>query len=277
MHATIDADLFSKLQSMGLNMMAPGGKSSKEITEILAKSKLTGTTEMNGSVSLGNGMRSLNVTKGSNLKSVLAATEEMYKAMTKLDGPMNLFKEIKVTPNAEKYQDVSFTRVEMIIDEEKLAKLQPGNPAAGNAIKAMYGGNTLISWYGASDEKLFQVVDKTWDGAKAQLDAMTSGKNNLGSINEFKSLRDKLPKQVSAVAIVDAQGLVQQVLATIGAMAGGNAPAKPATGSAVSSALLGMSLTVNPPTGLEFHIVLPSKVVTEIQKGIAPLIPGAQP
>ena len=112
---------------MGLKMMAPGGKPSPEVEALLAKEQ--GRIEMISSITIGDGMRTIQVSNMSDPKAFAEAFMGMMTLMGKADSPLAFVKDVKTVPNAENYRGFSFTRIEMTMDYDKLAKLQPNNPA----------------------------------------------------------------------------------------------------------------------------------------------------
>ena len=91
----------------------------------------------------------------------------------------------------------------------------------------------------------------------------------------YKSVRSRLPEQASLLMIVSAQGLVRLFSAQLAATL--NKPdLKAPRDLPEEPALFGGSLTPRPPTGYEFHLVLPSRVGPVFEKGMVPLFRGLQ-
>jgi hypothetical protein len=269
-YMNVDAKTFESFQKMGLGMLSPGGKPTPEVEAALAKQRAVGRVETVGTSTVGNnGMRTFNITTASDPKALAASGEAMMKAMKGSDNPLNLFKDMTVTPNAETYAGFTFSRVEGTIDPDKLAKLAAGNPAGAPGLKAMFGGDRFTSWYGVSDTQMLQIMAPSWDEAKAQIDAYTKGGATLGNLPAYRAVRGKLPEQANFLMLMSAQGFVRQLGAQFSAKAPDDLPKEPA--------LIGFSLTTRPPTGFEVHLVVPSAVGPVFEKGLVPMIQNLQP
>ncbi len=275
-YMNLDPKSFEALQMMSLKMMLPGGKPTPELEVLMAKQRGMGRIEAVSAVSMANGMRTINIMNVADPKGLLAVTEASLKLMTTGDSPLNFFKEVKVTPNAETYKGYTFTRTEMVIDKDKFAKLQPNNPAAGATLTVMYGGDKVTSWYGVNETQMIQLMDTSWDKAKAQLDAYLGGESGVGNTAGFKAVRAKLAKQVNLLAMVSVQGLANQLAAQFGAISN-NPNIKPSADMPKEPALIGMSLSTNAPNGYEFHLVVPSPVGAVVEKGLVPLFQSLKP
>jgi len=275
-YMNLDPKTFEKLQTMGLRMLSSGGKPSPELEAALAKQRGVGRVENIAAVSMDHGMRSINVMNAADPKALLATTEASIKAMTGADSPVNLFKEVKVVSNAETYKGFTFTRTEMIVDVDKFAKMQPGNPNAAASVTAMYGGDKVTSWYGVNETQMIQVMDSTWERAKGQFDAYLQGGEGVGAIAGYKTIRAKLPNQVNFLVLISMQGLVKQFATQFSGMM--NKPdLKPSADMPKEPAMMGLSLTTNAPNGYEFHLVVPSAVGQVIEKGMIPLFQSLRP
>ena len=272
----LDAKSFEALQALGVQMMIPAGKKTPELNSALAKQRAMGRVETFGSVSINPAMRSINIMNASDPKAMLATSEASIKAMAGDDNPFNLFKDVKVVPNAETYKGYTFTRTELSIDSEKVAKLQPNNPNAAANFQAMYSGGKMTSWYGINENQVIQVMDANWDKAKSQIDTYLTGTTGIGTNAAYQALRTKLPKQVSLLAIISAQGFVNQIATSITGVVN-NANAKPSANMPKETAFVGASLTANAPNSFEFHLVVPSPVGAVIEKGLIPLFQNLKP
>ena len=163
----------------------------------------------------------------------------------------------------------------MTLDFEKMAQLNPNNPSATAAMKSMFGGETMSSWLGTDGKQVFQVTAPAWDDVKAQVDTFLKGDAGIGSLAGYKSVRSRLPDQASFLMLASAQGLVRmfatQLASTLNKpdlKAPADLPGEPV--------LFGGSLTPRPPSGYEFHLVVPSQVGPIFEKGLVPLFQGIQ-
>lgn len=268
-YMNLDPKTFESFQKMGMSMLSPGGKPTPEVEAALAKQRGLGRVETIGTSTIANGMRTFNVITVSDPKALVASSEAMMKAMKDSDSPLNFIKEIAVTPNAETYAGFTFTRVVGTIDEEKLAKLAASNPGGTSSLKAMFAGDRFSSWYGAGDRQTMQIMAPSWADAKALIDAYTKGDNTLGDSPGFRAARAKLPSQANFLMLLSTQGLVRQLGAQFSAKVPDDLPKEPA--------LIGVSLTTRPPTGFEFHLVIPSAVGPVFEKGMVPMLQNIKP
>jgi hypothetical protein len=274
-YMNLDAKTFQSLQMMAIQMMSPGGKPSPELEATIAKER--GRIETTGSVSFGNGgMKTFDITNLSDPKSFVAAFEGMMKLMQGNDSPMSFFKDVKSTPNVETYKGFSFTRIEMTVDYDKFAKLQPNNPAAVAGLKAMYGGDKLTTWLGVGETQMIKMLAPTWSDAKAQIDAYFKGEDGIGATAGFKATRAKLPKQANLLVLMSAQGFVRQLTAQISMMMP-DALKQPPADMPKDPALIGFSLSPAGSNGFEFHLVVPSAVGPVFEKGLVPLFSNLKP
>jgi hypothetical protein len=272
-YMNVDAKTFQSFQVMALQMMSPGGKISPELEATIAKER--GRIETVASVTFSKGIKTFDVTNLTDPKSFVDAFNSMMKLMQAADSPLNVYKEIKSTPNAETYRGFTFTRIEMTFDFDKFAKLIPNNPAGVEGMKAMYGGDKMTTWLGVSDTQMIKVNAPTWSDAKAQIDSYYKGEDGVGSTAGFKATRAKLPKQANMLALISAQGMVRQLTAQMSMMMP-NAPKQPAD-MPKEPVFMGFSLTPAAPNGFEFHLVVPSTVGPVFEKGLVPVISGLRP
>jgi hypothetical protein len=270
----LDAKTFQSLQLIGFKMMSPGGKAPPEIEAAVTKE--IGRVETIGSVTMAGGMKSFSISTVANPKAYREVFTASMKAMTAADSPFNMFKDVKVTPDALTYEGFSFSKVEMALDFDKIAKLQPNNPGMVPMMKAMYGGDKLTAWFGVKDKQLAHIAAPSWDDAKSQLDTYLKGGDGVASTPGYKAIRGKLPEKASLLMLVSAQGLIKQIVAQFGAM-GLTPDAKPPTDLPKEPALFGGSLTPVAPNGYEFHFIVPSAVGPVFEKGLVPVFSGIKP
>lgn len=274
-YMNLDATSFDKLMKMGLQMNAAAGKPTPEMEAAVAALRDHGPVEMLSATSIGNGIRSFGLSNVSDPKKFLASSEAALKAMKGSDSPLNFFKDVTFKRNVETYGGFAFSRIDMTIDYDKIAKMQQGNPAAGAAMKGMFGGDHITTWYGVSDKQLLQISAPTWEKAKAELDGYLKGEDRLGATAGYQAVRAKLPKQVSLLGLFSAQGLVRQIASQFSAISN-NPDLKPPADLPKDPALIGASLTPVAPNGYEFHLVVPSPVGGVIENGLVPLVQGLQ-
>lgn len=268
----MDARTVDRLQTLGLRMMSPEGKLGPEMEAALAKLRNHGNLEVVGGMAIADGMRMLGFTKVADPKAFIDDTQAVRKA----ERARSYIKESTITPDANSHRGISFTRLEMTLDLDKLAKLnqlQPADPAVGDNIKAMLGSNRVTTWYGSQNSQVIQLTAPSWEKAQDLLDASLDGRNTLGATPGFKAVRDKLPERASLLGLFSAQGLVRQVVISLSNMTR-NPDLKPPDNLPKDAALIGVSLTPAAPNGYEFRLVVPSTVGPVFEQGFSPVLRG---
>jgi hypothetical protein len=261
---------------MSIRMINAGGKPTPDQAKAQALFGELGRVETSGSVTFDGGMRNINVTHVADPKKYIAACQANIQALKGGEGLSGVYKDVKIESNVENYQGLTFSHIIATLDFDKLAQLNPNNPAAAAAMKSMFGSKTMNSWLGTDGKRVFQVTAPTWNDAKAQIDTFLKGNAGIGTVAGFKSVRSRLPQQANVMVLVSAQGLVRMYASLFAAMfnkpdlkAPGDLPKEPA--------LFGVSLTPRPPSGYEFHLVVPSQVGPIFEKGLVPLFQSIKP
>ncbi len=275
-YMNMDASWVDRLQGMSIRMMNPGGKPTPDQAKALALFGNLGRVETSGSVTFDGGMRNLNVTHVADPKRYIAACQANFQALKGSEGSSSVYKDLKVESDVEKYQGFTFSHIAATFDFDKLAQLNPNNPAGAAAMKSMFGGETMNSWLGTDGKRVFQVTAPNWNAAKAQVDTFLKGNAGIGTVAGFKSVRSCLPEQANLLALVSAQGLVR-LFATQFAATLNKPDLKAPDDLPKEPALFGVSLTYRPPSGYEFHLVVPSQVGPVFEKGLVPLFQSIAP
>ncbi len=273
-YMNMDASTVERLQGMSIRMMNPGGKPTPDQAKALALFGEVGRVETIGSITFDGGLRGMYVTHVADPKKYIAASQASIQALKGGEGPSSGFKDVKIESNGENYQGLTFSHIIATFDFDKLAQLNPNNPAAAAAVKSMFGGETMNSWLGTDGQRVFQVTAPTWNDVKAQIDTFLKGNAGIGTVAGFKSVRSRLPEQANLVVLVSAQGLVRmsQFAATLNKpdlKAPGDLPKEPV--------LFGVSLTPRSPFGYEFHLVVPSQIGPIFEKDLVPLFQSITP
>lgn len=271
MYMNMSADGVQQLQGMSLRMVNPTGKPAPALDRAMERFKGLGRIEAIGSASLADGMRTFNVSKVSDPKAYMEATEAMLQAMKDADGPYDLYKDVKVERDAKNHGGVSFTRITVEFDVDKIAKLGQGGAGAA-PIRAMFGGDSMSYWIGIDGDRLIQVTAPTWEEAEARLDRFAKGESAVGSLTGFKRVRSELADKANFLMIVDGRKLTRMATAPFGpaaALPGANEPAEPV--------FLGASLTLDGPGAYDFRVSLPSALGAVIEKEFIPLIQNVRP
>lgn len=269
-YANIDPASLGGLQKFGLSMMTGQAKLSPEMEKALAMQRQAGAFEMYTSNSGGaGGMSNVSLSTPTDPAKAVEAASLSMQAMKSGEG---FVKDVKLTPKAQSYKGISFTEAKMTFDVDKM--VAPGAPGGVDAVKKMLGGDTVTTWFGTDGKNVLSVSGKTFDEAKAQVDAILTGKGSVGQTAGFEAIRGRFPKQVTALFLISAQGMVKQMATQMGVMTGKGDVPVPA-GMPKEPAFFGGSLTTS-PQGFQFQWILPSKVGPVIEQGLIPMMQGLQ-
>ncbi|WP_165250564.1 hypothetical protein [Paludisphaera soli] len=271
----MQASTIQKWQAMSLSMMNPGGKLDPATARALEGFEKLGRLETLGTMTFDGGLRGFNVIKTSDPKAYIAATEAMLTGMKGSDGPLNVYKDVKIERDVQEHRGIRFTHIVATFDEEKLAKLAAGNPQGSASLKAMMGGDALGYWIGTDDRRVIQATTPDWDRARAQIDQFLDGGKSVGDQPAFQAVRSALADRASFLMILSAQGLVRMMATQLAATA--NKPElKDLADLPSEPAYFGLSLTPAAPNGYEFRLSVPSPVVPVFEKGMLPVLQNLQ-
>ncbi len=272
----MEAKTFERLQGMSLKMIS-SGKPSPELEKAMAEIHGLGRIESTGSATFGKGMSVINDIKVSDPKKYLAASEAMLRAMKGVEGQFNFFKDVKVEPDIQTFQGLTFTRIVATLDLDKLAKIGGNNPEQAEVLKSMFGGDTATYWYGTDGKtRLLQVMAPSWEAAKSHIVGYLKDEPGIGASPGFKAVRSELPEQASLLVLFETQSFIKMIVGQL-AKTLKNPDLKVPDDLPKEPAFLGGSITPRPPLGYEFHLVIPSSVGNVINKGLVPLAPHLQP
>ena len=222
-------------------------------------------------------MSVVNDIKVSDPKKYLAASEAMLRAMKGVEGQFNFFKDVKVEPDIQTFQGLTFTRIVATLDLDKLAKIGGNNPEQADVLKSMFGGDTATYWYGTDGKtRLLQVMAPSWEAAKSHIVGYLKDEPGIGASPGFKAVRSELPEQASLLVLFETQSFIKMIVGQL-AKTLKNPDLKVPDDLPKEPAFLGGSITPRPPLGYEFHLVIPSSVGNVINKGLVPLAPHLQP
>jgi hypothetical protein len=275
-YMNVSAKMFERLQGMSLKMLNPGGKPSPEVEKATAALHGMGRIESLGFASMVKGMRSLNDFKVDDPKKYVEANIAMLKAMSGGEGQLPIYKDIKIEPDSQKHQGLTFTHVALTMDIDKLAGLAGNVPGQAESMKAMFGDGKFSYWYGTDGKRLLQVIAPNWEDARTLIDGYLKGEHGVGETAGFKTVRAELPREGSILALVEVQAVIRMyvnLFATILKKPDLKVP----DDMPKDPTFLGASLTPHPSEGYEFHTVIPSSVGTVIAKGVVPIFQGLAP
>jgi hypothetical protein len=134
---------------------------------------------------------------------------QAYSDMGMAYGYVALKGKAKITPKAQKYQDIEFTSAEMAWDMEKTTANIGGatmpddmKKAMAETFKKMLGDKQTI-WLGTDGKEVVQVAASDWAAAEKSLDAYFKGTNSASKQANFRDVRKGLPAETSMLALVD--------------------------------------------------------------------------
>jgi hypothetical protein len=274
-YLNISPESFEGFQRLGMSFLAQsGGKPSPELQKALDQQRAAGVTEtLTASGFGGSPARNLTLMKAQNPEQAAEATAAMMKALKSGGGALDFIKDIKVDPGVQTYAGYRLNKATITFDPEKLAKLQPNKGNGASAIRAMFGGDSLSTWFGTDGKQVLSVSAPTWEAAKAQIDALQSGRSGLGERSGYKAVRAMLPERASIFFLMSAQGLARQMATQLSASLPGAADLKVPTDMPKEPALFGMAIT-SASDGHHFKLAVPSQVGPVFEKGLLPLFQG---
>jgi hypothetical protein len=217
----------------------------------------------------------------------VAAQTSLIKAMDAGGAIMSgVLKEKPVfKEGAEKYGDFKLNSVELTWDLEKMTSQAGGGAELPEEIKKQMTeafklllGEKLHFWFGTDGKLFVAVTAKDWASAEKLLDQYSKGTKPAAGVSAFKSVRQQMPEEATALALVDAVHYLAMVAEMMKPMVGNffplppNFPAKPAKDSA---SYVGGAVTLGAPRG-SFDLFISAAAVHEAYKAfVQPFLPGA--
>jgi len=262
------------MQRLGMSMwLGTDGLDAPEVQEALEARRAVGRTRTANATAFDkDGMWQVNVIRCNDPEAYVESSLDLFRAFQDVDGPVGaMFQNIAIEPNAETYEGVGLTRIAMTFDLKAMNQ-GPGNKQSLAVMKAIFGGDTLTTWMGSKDDHVVTVTAANWDKAKALLDDLGAGEDTLGQTAGYKSVRSRLPEEVSGLFLVNMQGVVRQYAAIFSAMIEDGELGPPAA-MPTEPAFVGVSVTTD-PNGLQLDVVVPSNVGPVIEKGLISMFQG---
>jgi hypothetical protein len=264
----IDSSTLEKFQTMSLKMLS--SKPSPGLEKASTKLQKLGNVSSAGAVAFDKGMKFFSVVKVKDPAAYIAACEDLSLAMGKTAGGAGFYKEVTVTKDGKSVEGWKFEQIHLVMDKEKVAELNAGNPAGTANMQAMFGGDTLDYWYGTDGKSVIQLSGTSWNDVETKVKAYISGSHAVGKTAAFQAARAKLPEDANVVFLVSAQSMLKMFATQYAALRGANGDiGLPAT-MPKAPVYLGLSLTTDPKAGYEFHLVIPSSLGAVIEKGVIP-------
>ena len=264
----VSPETLVNLQQLNMSGLGPKGDS-PESKAAMAALKAAGRQEAYSAFSIGGGLNVVNVAYPENPRKVLDASTDMMKAMKSSE----MFKDVQIEENTLAYKGFQLSKATVTFDLAKLAESQPNNPGGEEALRKMFGGDTMTTWYGTDRKRVVSVIAKTADEAKTKIDAIVDAQRGIGQVAGFQAARSLLPEKVSMIVLINAQEMVKQISRAIATFAGQNLPAP--AGMPKEPVLFGGALAAT-PEGYHFDVAVPSAVGPVFEKGFGPLLMGVQ-
>ena len=155
----------------------------------------------------------------------------------------------KVTKGDKTASGISFTRVEVEMDFDKLLSSQEGLPEEMK--KSMMDwfkkimGDKVNMWIGSDANRMIQITAPDWDKAEALLKDYESGKG-LAAQAAYKSARGNLPDDASGIFLIDPVRYGNLIVGLLKDVAGGAIPVPPGLGKGKSNpSYIGMSASMH--------------------------------
>jgi hypothetical protein len=189
-----------------------------------------------------------------NPAKAVEATLKMYETMNPEDAKLK--EKPKVTKDAEKFGDFKLHAVQMTMDLEKMAEdvAKQGEDAKKEFIESMkrlLGGEKRTIWVGTDGKAVVSVTAPDWKTASKLLDQYTKGAGAATDVKAFRDVRKEMPKQTSALALIEAVHLFTGVFDAFKPLipSGQLPPGFPNLKGKSTMAYLGASLTLQPNRG----------------------------
>jgi co-chaperonin GroES (HSP10) len=154
----------------------------------------------------------------------------------------------KVTKDAQTAAGISFTRVEIEVDFEKIIS-QEGLPeemkkGMTDWLKKIMGSK-INMWIGSDSKRMIQITASDWEKAETILKEHLEGKT-LISQSAYKSARANLPDDATAMLIIDPVKYGNLIVGLLKDVAGGAIPIPPGLGKGKANpSYFGMSVSLH--------------------------------
>ena len=155
----------------------------------------------------------------------------------------------KVTKNDQTAAGISFTRVEIEFDLDKLLSSQEGLPeemkkGMTDWFKKIMGSKVNM-WIGSDSKRMIQITASDWEKAETILKEHLEGKT-LNSQSAYKSARANLPDDATAMLIIDPVKYGNLIVGLLKDIAGGAIPIPPGLGKGKANpSYFGMSVSLH--------------------------------
>lgn len=271
-----DAGAMAALQRMGMSMyLAPGQETPPEVADAIETMAAAGRIRAAGASSFDDGIHQVYLIELDDPAAYAEAMQELYRAMGEAQGIVGeMIKEVDIEPAAETYEDVAMTRVSMTLDLEAMGRAQgAAGGATVNALRAIFGGETITTWVGVKDRFVVFVNAPDWDEARDLIDRVRKAEGAVGDEDAYKTVMAGMPEEVSGLVLVNMKGLVRQFASMFSAMFDAKIAVPEDLGE--GPALIGVSVIAT-EAGLSIDVTVPSPVGRVIEHGLIPIFQQLQ-
>jgi hypothetical protein len=190
-----------------------------------------------------------------NPAKAVTATLKMYENMNPEDAKLK--EKPKVTKDAEKFGDFKLHSIQVTMDLEKMAEdvaAKQGEDAKKEFIESMkrlLGGEKRTIWVGTDGKAFVSITAPDWKTASKMLEEYSKGAGAAGEVKAFRDVRQEMPKQTSALALIEAVHLFKGVYDAFKPLIppGQLPPGWPNLKGKSTAAYLGAALTLQPSRG----------------------------
>lgn len=217
------------------------------------------------------GVQDIRIIAGANPQALVKAEAGLFTALKNGSG---FIKAVTLDPKTSTYEGFTLQQATMQPDFAKLAG-GPANPGDIAAIKKAFGGETLTTWFGTDGKRVLEVTAHDWNAAKAVVDAVLTGRGSIGQLPEYAALRNRLPRQVSTLIMVNANAASSQISDNLNAALPEAKNARTAVAIPKGHSLLGAAVTMT-NAGTQFQAIIPSAVGPVFEQAISPTVEEIQ-
>jgi hypothetical protein len=200
----LDAKMFKLFQPLTQGIFAdPETEAGKAVAK--AMEQIVAAGPKSSIVAQNVPLKGLTVTEYNDPVKALAGHMQMMEALAKGEQFqfMPVKDGIKIKKNAQTYRDSEWHQISMKWDLDKMfADIPGGGEELIKGMRKMMGDGITI-WMGVLDKSVVGVSAPDWQTAQQLLDQYANRKNDLSDDNNFRTLREHLPKESSIVQIIN--------------------------------------------------------------------------
>lgn len=182
---------------------------------------------------------------------------------------------ITVEPDALKYGGYPLDRTKSVFSERLIQLIQKEKPSFPNIVgivQKIVPDRTIVAYFGSDGKDFISLVLASEEQVRAAIDVVRNARRNLGRLAAWKSLRGQFPKEMTLFMAINGQETVATILQIYGVLSN-NADMKPPADMPGETQFLGIGAIAS-SQGYDFRLVIPSKFIPVLEKGLAPLGDG---